>query len=159
MPISPVESVPLIAPTPLLIVHGDQDGYFPVDHPRMLAAASGGHAELWIEHGMGHAEHAADDELLAVSGHGPSRRRASLTVFTETTDDQPLMTDPCSRKTRLRNEMAKGTVRYWAAAKAAAGIAEEPYDAGTLAEALDAARVRHPENSSACSAMLLPHRR
>ena len=40
--------------------------------------------------------------------------------------------------------MAKGTVRYWAAAKAAAGVGDEPYDAGTLAEALDAARERHP---------------
>jgi pimeloyl-ACP methyl ester carboxylesterase len=37
VPASPVESVPLIAPTPLLIVHGDQDGYFPVDHPPLLA--------------------------------------------------------------------------------------------------------------------------
>jgi sulfur-carrier protein len=34
--------------------------------------------------------------------------------------------------------MAKVTVRYWAAAKAAAGVAEEPYDAATLAEALTA---------------------
>ncbi|MFI6491465.1 alpha/beta hydrolase [Streptomyces sp. NPDC050564] len=68
VPASPVESVPLIAPTPLLIVHGDQDGYFPVDHPRMLAEASGDHAELWLEHGMGHAENAADDELLARIG-------------------------------------------------------------------------------------------
>ncbi|MEU5701229.1 alpha/beta hydrolase [Streptomyces aurantiacus] len=68
VPSSPVESVPLIAPTPLLIVHGDRDGYFPVDHPRMLAAASGGHAELWLERGMGHAENAADDELLARIG-------------------------------------------------------------------------------------------
>jgi molybdopterin converting factor small subunit len=40
--------------------------------------------------------------------------------------------------------MAKGTVRYWAAAKAAAGVAEEPYDAATLAAALEAARERHP---------------
>ncbi|MFD1663301.1 MoaD/ThiS family protein [Streptomyces caeni] len=40
--------------------------------------------------------------------------------------------------------MAKGTVRYWAAAKAAAGVAEEPYDAGTLAEALATVRERHP---------------
>ncbi|GGT38995.1 MoaD/ThiS family protein [Streptomyces chromofuscus] len=40
--------------------------------------------------------------------------------------------------------MAKVTVRYWAAAKAAAGIAEEPFDAGTLAEALAAVRERHP---------------
>lgn len=39
--------------------------------------------------------------------------------------------------------MASGTVRYWAAAKAAAGLAEEPYEAGTLAEALEAARARH----------------
>ena len=42
--------------------------------------------------------------------------------------------------------MASGTIRYWAAAKAAAGLAEEPYEAGTLAEALAAARVRHQAN-------------
>ncbi|MFJ5777451.1 MoaD/ThiS family protein [Streptomyces sp. NPDC093094] len=40
--------------------------------------------------------------------------------------------------------MAKVTVRYWAAAKAAAGVAEERFEAGTLAGALDAARERHP---------------
>ncbi|GAA0685208.1 MoaD/ThiS family protein [Kitasatospora atroaurantiaca] len=39
----------------------------------------------------------------------------------------------------------KGTIRYWAAAKAAAGIAEEPYEATTLAEALAAARARHAD--------------
>jgi molybdopterin converting factor small subunit len=39
--------------------------------------------------------------------------------------------------------MASGTIRYWAAAKAAAGIAEERYEATTLAEALDGARARH----------------
>ncbi|WP_326650871.1 MULTISPECIES: alpha/beta fold hydrolase [unclassified Streptomyces] len=65
VPLSPVESVPLIAPTPLLIVHGDRDPYFPLDHPRMLAAAAReGQAELWLEPGMGHAENAADDVLL-----------------------------------------------------------------------------------------------
>ncbi|MFJ9035002.1 MoaD/ThiS family protein [Streptomyces sp. NPDC102406] len=40
--------------------------------------------------------------------------------------------------------MAQGTIRYWAAAKAAAGVAEEPYDAETLAAALTAVRSRHP---------------
>ncbi|MEU5598578.1 MoaD/ThiS family protein [Streptomyces sp. NPDC020298] len=40
--------------------------------------------------------------------------------------------------------MSKVTVRYWAAAKAAAGVAEEPYDAATLSEALAAVRERHP---------------
>lgn len=64
VPMSPVEAVPRIAPTPLLIVHGDQDGYFPLDHPRMLAEAAGDHGELWLEPGMGHAEHAATDALL-----------------------------------------------------------------------------------------------
>ncbi|MFC7841183.1 alpha/beta hydrolase [Streptomyces sp. NPDC057382] len=64
VPLSPVEAVPKIAPTPLLIVHGDADGYFPLDHPRMLAAAAGDQGELWLEPGMGHAEHAAGEELL-----------------------------------------------------------------------------------------------
>jgi sulfur-carrier protein len=39
--------------------------------------------------------------------------------------------------------LAAGTIRYWAAAKAAAGTAEEPYQAATLADALAAARERH----------------
>ncbi|MDX3455350.1 alpha/beta fold hydrolase [Streptomyces sp. ME02-8801-2C] len=64
VPLSPVEAAARIAPTPLLIVHGDRDGYFPVDHPRMLAAAAGDAGELWLEPGMGHAEHAAEDGLL-----------------------------------------------------------------------------------------------
>ena len=38
--------------------------------------------------------------------------------------------------------MAIVTLRYWAAAKEAAGIAEEAVSAGTLAEALAAARGR-----------------
>ncbi|MCP9997135.1 alpha/beta hydrolase [Streptomyces werraensis] len=64
VPLSPVEAVPRIAPTPLLVVHGDQDAYFPLDHPRMLADAAGEHGELWVEHGMGHAENAAPEPLL-----------------------------------------------------------------------------------------------
>jgi pimeloyl-ACP methyl ester carboxylesterase len=79
VPLSPVEAVPLIAPTPLLIVHGDQDGYFPLDHPLSLAAAAGEDgAELWIEPGFGHAENAADDALLRrigdwLTGRVPAR--------------------------------------------------------------------------------------
>lgn len=64
VPLSPVQAVSRIAPTPLLVVHGDRDGYFPLDHPRMLAEAAGDHGELWLEPGMGHAEHASDDGLL-----------------------------------------------------------------------------------------------
>jgi molybdopterin converting factor small subunit len=39
--------------------------------------------------------------------------------------------------------MSRGTMRYWAAARAAAGVESEPFDATTLAEALDAARAAH----------------
>jgi len=39
--------------------------------------------------------------------------------------------------------MASGTIRYWAAAKAAAGTTEERYEAPTLADALADARERH----------------
>ena len=41
--------------------------------------------------------------------------------------------------------MAKCTIRYWAAAKEAAGTAEEHVEAGTLAEALEAACRHHPD--------------
>ncbi|MFE0737758.1 alpha/beta hydrolase family protein [Streptomyces sp. NPDC058855] len=75
VPLPPVEAVPLIAPTPLLIVHGDRDPYFPLDHPRALAEAAGkGAAELWLEPGMGHAENAAGPELLARLGNWLTRR-------------------------------------------------------------------------------------
>lgn len=39
--------------------------------------------------------------------------------------------------------MAAGTLRYWAAARAAAGVESEPYAAETLAQALAAAGERH----------------
>jgi sulfur-carrier protein len=50
--------------------------------------------------------------------------------------------------------MASGTIRYWAAAKAAAGIAEERYEAGTLADALDGARERHTEQAEFARVLL-----
>jgi molybdopterin converting factor small subunit len=39
----------------------------------------------------------------------------------------------------------RGTIRYWAAAKSEAGLAEEPYEAATLAEALADAKARHAD--------------
>ncbi|MFI6347679.1 alpha/beta hydrolase [Streptomyces sp. NPDC050560] len=74
VPLSPVQAVPLIAPTPLLIVHGDRDPYFPLDHPRMLATAGAGAADLWLEQGMGHAEHATTDALVARIGEWLEKR-------------------------------------------------------------------------------------
>lgn len=64
LPPSPLECVAAVAPLPLLLVHGDRDGYFPVTHAVELAAAAQEPVELWLEQGFGHAETAVSDELL-----------------------------------------------------------------------------------------------
>jgi pimeloyl-ACP methyl ester carboxylesterase len=64
LPESPVEVVGRIAPTPLLLVHGDQDSYFPAAHLAALAAAAGPGAERWLVPGYGHAEIAATPALV-----------------------------------------------------------------------------------------------
>jgi sulfur-carrier protein len=43
--------------------------------------------------------------------------------------------------------MANVTIRYWAAAKEAANIGEENVSADTLADALDAIRYKHADDS------------
>lgn len=53
-----------VAPKPLLLVHGDADHYFPLDHARWLARAAGPTATLWVEPGFGHAEAAARPDLV-----------------------------------------------------------------------------------------------
>lgn len=62
LPVSPVEIAAHIG-APTLIVHGDADPYFGVEHARMLASCTPG-AQLWIEPGMGHAENASTPQLL-----------------------------------------------------------------------------------------------
>jgi pimeloyl-ACP methyl ester carboxylesterase len=63
LPESPVELVGRIAPTPLLIVHGEQDTFFPRRHAEVLAAAAP-HADLWVEADMGHAETSTSEALI-----------------------------------------------------------------------------------------------
>ncbi|QMU79630.1 alpha/beta hydrolase [Streptacidiphilus sp. PB12-B1b] len=66
-PLPPVAAAALLPALgiPLLVVHGDTDPYFPLDHPRSLYEAAGpDHAELWIEAGFGHAENSAPDALI-----------------------------------------------------------------------------------------------
>ena len=62
LPASPLEVVGSIQ-APLLLVHGDRDHYFGLEHARALHAAAPG-SELWEVCGFGHAESAADPELL-----------------------------------------------------------------------------------------------
>ena len=64
IPEAPHEVAGRISPVPLLVVHGDADHYFPVEHAEQLYAAAKEPKELWLEPGFGHAENAAPPELL-----------------------------------------------------------------------------------------------
>jgi pimeloyl-ACP methyl ester carboxylesterase len=78
-PLSPSESAGLVAPVPLLVVHGDEDPYFPLEHAHaIVTAAAAGAARRrvedrtveWIEHGFGHAESAASSAADVVARIG-----------------------------------------------------------------------------------------
>jgi pimeloyl-ACP methyl ester carboxylesterase len=64
IPVPPAEAAAKISPVPLLIVHGDQDAYFPPEHARQLYMAAREPKELWLLPGMGHAEAATSQELV-----------------------------------------------------------------------------------------------
>jgi len=64
VPVPPAEAAARISPVPLLIVHGDQDGYFPVEHAQQIYAAAREPKDLWVIPGFGHAEAAASNALL-----------------------------------------------------------------------------------------------
>src|ERR1039458_9909519 len=64
IPMPPDEAAALISPTPLLIVHGNKDDFFPVGHAEQLYAAARDPKELWIIPGFGHAEASAQPALL-----------------------------------------------------------------------------------------------
>ena len=74
-PPPPLQVVSLIAPTPLLLVHGDRDEYFPLEHFRTLAQAAGPAATAWVVPGFGHAESGATAPLVERIG-----RWASATI-------------------------------------------------------------------------------
>ena len=75
VPPSPLQLVARIAPTPLLLVHGDRDAYFPVEHFRALVTAAGPAATSWVVPGFGHAESGATAPLVERIG-----RWASATI-------------------------------------------------------------------------------
>ena len=64
IPVPPAEAAALLSPVPLLIVHGEQDQYFPPEHARHLYMAAREPKELWLLPGMGHAESACDEDLI-----------------------------------------------------------------------------------------------
>lgn len=66
-PLPPFAAAAQLGSIPLLIVHGDVDRYFPLEHPEAMfrsANDAGVDAQLWIEEGFGHAESAITQEQL-----------------------------------------------------------------------------------------------
>ncbi|MEV0408648.1 alpha/beta fold hydrolase [Actinoallomurus sp. NPDC050550] len=78
VPEAPHEVAERIAPTPLLIVHGDQDPFLPVDHAEQLYGAARDPRELWIEPGYGHAESAATPALIHRIGAWAASRTTAV---------------------------------------------------------------------------------
>ncbi len=64
VPLPPDDAAALISPIPLLIVHGDKDAFFPVDHAEQIYAAANEPKELWIVPGFGHAESGSGPQLM-----------------------------------------------------------------------------------------------
>ncbi|HSK27913.1 MAG TPA: alpha/beta fold hydrolase [Jiangellales bacterium] len=58
-PPTPEQAASLVAPTPLLVVHGDVDTWFPPEHAHRLYDAAREPKELWLLPGFGHAESGA----------------------------------------------------------------------------------------------------
>ena len=97
VPLPPDDAAALIAPIPLLIVHGDKDAFFPVEHAERINAAANDPKELWIVPGFGHAESGAGPQLITRIGRwmrvivgldpqaGPAASQAA---------GEPVMTDP-----------------------------------------------------------------
>ncbi|GHH70335.1 alpha/beta hydrolase [Streptosporangium violaceochromogenes] len=64
VPPAPHEAAAYISPVPLLVVHGDADAFFPLDHAHQIHDAAREPKELWIEPGYGHGESAATPGLI-----------------------------------------------------------------------------------------------
>ena len=64
VPMPPAEAAAKIAPIPFLVVHGDRDPYFPVEHAHQLYEAARDPKELWIVPGFGHAESGSNAALV-----------------------------------------------------------------------------------------------
>jgi pimeloyl-ACP methyl ester carboxylesterase len=67
-PTPPVDLVGRIAPTPLLVVHGEDDPYLTTDNAQELFTAAGEGSQLWVVPGYRHAELAVDEALATRLG-------------------------------------------------------------------------------------------
>jgi pimeloyl-ACP methyl ester carboxylesterase len=68
LPMAPHEAAGALSSVPLLVVHGDVDHYFPLEHPRAIEASARANAvdvTMWIEPGFAHAESSVSADCVA----------------------------------------------------------------------------------------------
>ena len=75
----------MISPTPLLIVHGSKDVYFPEEHGHQIYEAAREPKEFWLLPGFGHAERYTDaalaDKIAAWAATAVAAQAASSPEF------------------------------------------------------------------------------
>jgi pimeloyl-ACP methyl ester carboxylesterase len=79
VPLPPAEAAARVSPIPLLVVHGDKDLYFPVEHAHQLYDAAREPKELWIMPDFGHAESGINGALLDQIGQW-ARQKSGATA-------------------------------------------------------------------------------
>lgn len=81
LPMTPEQAAAQLDATPLLVVHGTIDHYFPIEHAHAIhrAATSAGNpnTDLWIVEGFAHAESGISDETLDDIGRWASKQTGS----------------------------------------------------------------------------------
>jgi pimeloyl-ACP methyl ester carboxylesterase len=82
VPVPPDQAAARIPGIPLLVVHGDQDPYFPVEHAQQIFRAAHDPKELWLVPGYGHAESSCQPALtdrignwVAEAAHAPDAQQ------------------------------------------------------------------------------------
>jgi pimeloyl-ACP methyl ester carboxylesterase len=138
-PMPPDEAAAQISPIPLLIVHGDKDLYFPVDHAQRLYDAAREPKELWLVPGLGHAESGCRPALVDQIGRWAAKA-AGATVAQELAGDAPEIRVTAGTAGGDAAENAAAEAAEAAGAAAPAGISPAgigPADA-IQAEALEA---------------------
>jgi pimeloyl-ACP methyl ester carboxylesterase len=124
VPVPPDQAAARIPGIPLLVVHGDQDPYFPVEHAQQIFRSAHDPKELWLLPGYGHAEAACSPELtdrigawVAEAAHAPAAETLARAAGAGVAAPPPTLTG---------TETAESAIERAETAVEAAGAAGRP---------------------------------
>jgi pimeloyl-ACP methyl ester carboxylesterase len=108
VPVPPDQAAAQIDGIPLLVVHGDQDPYFPVEHAHQIFRSAHDPKELWLLPGYGHAESACSPELtdrigawVAESAHAPTAQALARAAGAGVAAPPPTLVGPQSDESTI----------------------------------------------------------